>query len=290
MHRTITAIFLSSALLLAACDREPTGQVAAVVNGEEITLQEINTELGNVQIPEGADEQEVRRMVLQRLIERRLMAQVAREEGLDNTPEFLARQRQLEEALLVQLLRERVGRSAAVPGEGEIDQYIAANPGSFGNRTIYTLDRIQFPIPEDLDMLKALEDDQTMDQVAQTLNSMGIQYSRSPARMDSASVGEERLRRILEVPAGEPFVTPEGNMITVAVITDRQTQPIDAANARPVALERLREEGVQSTLRSRLEAAKQSAEITYAEGFDPDAEADEDAVTAPAPAPAPAPA
>jgi hypothetical protein len=44
---------------LSACDREATGQVAAVVNDEEITLQEINAEIAALQIPETADKKAV---------------------------------------------------------------------------------------------------------------------------------------------------------------------------------------------------------------------------------------
>ena len=271
MNRFAKFGLLASACFLAACDQEPTGQVAAVVNGEEITLQEINTELSSVPIPEGADEEQLRQAVLKRIIDRRLLAQEAREDGLDQTPEFLVRRRQLEDALLIQLLRQKQERAATVPNEGAIDNYISENPGSFANRTIFTLDRIQFPLPSNLDMLKALEDDNTMDEVAATLDSLGINYTRGKAGMDSARLGEERLQRILAVPAGEPFVTPEGSMVTVAVITDREVQPVSPQESRPAALQALRNSEIQQSLESRLESARQTAEITYQEGFDADA-------------------
>jgi peptidyl-prolyl cis-trans isomerase C len=40
---------------LSACNREATGQVAAVVNDDEITLQEVNAEIAALQIPDSAD-------------------------------------------------------------------------------------------------------------------------------------------------------------------------------------------------------------------------------------------
>lgn len=271
-HRFLTIGLLASAALLSACDNEPTGQVAAVVNGEEITLQEVNTELATVPAPEGVDEDRLRQGVLKRIIDRRLLAQAAREDGLDQTPEFLIRRRQLEDALLIQLLQQREQRAATVPSESAIDNYIDENPSMFANRTIYTLDRIQFPLPGDLSMLKQLEDDMTMDEVAASLNSMGIEFTRGPAQMDSARVGEERLRQIRAVPAGEPFVTPEGGNVTVAVITGSEPRPVSAQESRPIALEAMRRNNIQQTLEQRLEQRRAEAEITYQDGFDPDAE------------------
>src|SRR5215212_831827 len=95
---------LAGALALSACDREPTGQVAAIVGDDEITLQEVNAEVGNAKPPEGIDAKAVQQSALQRIIDRRLLASVARDQDLDKRPEFLIRQRQLEDALLVQLL------------------------------------------------------------------------------------------------------------------------------------------------------------------------------------------
>ena len=282
MRHVLVAALLAGTGLLSACDQEPTGQVAAVVNGDEITLQEINAELAGANLPQGVDEKRVQQAALQRIIDRRLLAQAAQEEGIDQSPEFLIRQRQLEDALLVQLLRQRQERAAAVPDQRAIDSYVQANPGTFAGRTVYTLDRIQFPLPSDISSLRALEDDNTMAEVAATLDSLGIQYSRGPAQMDSASLGEERLAQVRQLPPGEPFITPEGGLVTVAVITNAVSQPIQAENARPVALQAMRNEKINKTLEARLEQARQTATIDYQPDFAPAADATPGANATPA--------
>lgn len=273
MRHGLLATLLASTVLLAACDREATGQVAAVVNGEEITLQEINAELSGANIPQGADQKRVQQAALQRIIERRLLAQTAKEEGVDQSPEYLIRKRQLEEALLVQMLRQRQERAAAVPDQRAIDKYVQDNPGIFAGRTVYTLDRIQFPLPADISSLRALEDDTSMAEVAATLNSLGIRFERGPAQMDTARLGQQQLAQIQQLPPGEPFITPEGGLVTVAVITNSNAQPITAQNARPVALEAMRNESINKSLQAQLDQAKRTAEIEYQAGFAPPANA-----------------
>lgn len=258
------------AIFLVGCDREATGQVAAVVNGEEITLQEVNAELAGVNLPQGADEKEVRQAALQRIIDRRLLAQSAREEGLDETPEFLIRSRQLEDALLVQLLTQKTGRTTTVPKADEVSEYISKNAAVFGGRTIFTVDRIQFAAPANSSVLKELEDDHSMDAVAAQLRQLGIKFTRDSAQMDSAQLGQGPLNQIRGLPEGEPFVLPpQAGVVTVGVITGSTPRPVDPEQAKPAAAQMMRNQSLGEALRQRLATERAEAKIEYQEGFAP---------------------
>lgn len=254
---------------LSACNREATGQVAAVVNDEEITLQEINAEIAALQIPETADKKAVQQLALQRILERRLLAQVAVEDGIDSGQDYLIRERQLRDSLLAQLLGERVERTTTPPEPKELDRYIAENPGMFQERKIYTVDRIQFPAPADLKTLSPLENDHSMAAVATRLNSMGIKFGRGQGEIDSAAIGPDRLKQLLALPAGEPFVIPENGVVTIGVITGEGTAPLTGEEARTLALRALKSQKVNDAVRQRLEQARAKAEITYQSGFGP---------------------
>ncbi len=257
------------ALLLAGCDKEPEGQVAAVVNGDEITLQEINAEIGNANIPAGTDTKEVQKAALQRIVERRLLAQSAREDGLDNTPEYLIRSRQIDDALLVQLLGQRAEKSFQVPDQQAINKYIADNPSMFSGRKMYVVDRIQFAIPSDMAQLKTLESAHSMEEVAGKLNSLGIKFERGAAKMDSAQLGQQRLDQILALPDGEPFVIPENGMVTVAVITGESPMVASSADMNMLATQALRRQALTKSLEERLKQARAKGEIKYQPDFAP---------------------
>jgi EpsD family peptidyl-prolyl cis-trans isomerase len=264
-------------VLLGGCQKEATGQVAAVVNGDEITLQEVNAELAQMQLPEGVNKTEAQKAALKRIVDRRLLAQAARDDGMDKTPEFLIRSRQLQDALLVQLLGQRIGRSTAVPDSGAVDAFIRKNPAVFSGRTMYTIDRIQFPVPAHVENLKALEQDHSMDAVAARLRQMGIQFTRGPAQMDSAQLGQERLDRIHALAPDEPFVLPEGGIITIAEITGSEAKPVENDQARPVAVQIMRNQSLSAAMRQRLDGEEAKADIKYQQGFSPPAPASSDA-------------
>jgi peptidyl-prolyl cis-trans isomerase C len=268
-RRWMVMAFVAGTITLGACAKEATGQVAAVVNGEEITLQEINAELAQVQIPEGADRQELQRSALQRIVDRRLLAQAARREGVDKTPDFLLRRRQLEDALLVQLLSQQAQRTTSVPDARTIDSFIEENPALFADRTMFTVDRIQFRPPADPASLRALESDHSMDAVATRLRQMGIEFTRDQAQLDSAQLGQDRVNRIRALPEGEPYVIPEGGGVTVLVITGSSPRPVGEEQARPAAVQLIRSRALSDTIRQRLDAEKAAADIKYQEGFAP---------------------
>ena len=261
------AIVGAALLSLQACDSEPTGQVVAVVNGEEVTQAELNEEISQLPNTVVGDAEEIRRQVLQRIVDRRLMAQVAREERFDREPEFLIRERRLEEALLVQMFSQRLGESVQVPSGAEVDKYLSDNPGKFSERAAYLVDQIVFDFPEDEQVLKALEADQTLTEVEQTLEQLDVEYARGTNSLDTAVVPTPVLDQIIALPAGEPFVLPVQGRVTVNVITQRQPVPTTEEEAAPLAAQQMRNESLQDLLRSRLEEAKTNAEIVYQDGF-----------------------
>lgn len=269
LYRRPMIVVVCMSVLLAGCDKKPQGQVAAVVNGDEITLQEINAEIGNANIPAGADAKQVQRTALQRIIERRLLAQSAREDGLDKTPEYLIRSRQIDDALLVQLLGQRTEKTFQVPAQSAIDSYMAKNPSMFANRKIFIVDRIQFALPADMAQLKSLEDDHSMEAVGAKLKNLGINFERGPAKMDSALLGQQRLDQIMALPQGEPFVIPENGLVTVAVITGESPVSANKADLGLLATQSLRSAALAKSQQDRLKQARAEGKIQYQPDFAP---------------------
>jgi peptidyl-prolyl cis-trans isomerase C len=272
VNYTITArLALAGAAFIAlqACSSEPTGQVVAVVNGEEITQQELNAEIAELPAPPVGDKEAIRRQILQQIIDRRLMAQVAKEDGLDRDPMYVIRERRLKEELLVQMYGVKTADTVRVPDAASVKKYLADNPGKFSQRTAYLVDQISFDFPSDPKILKALEADKSLADVEETLKSFKVDYAKGANSMDSGNIPTPVLNQILALPAGEPFIIPMQGKVVVSVITGRQPVPTTEQQASPMAAQTMRAESIGKVLRTRLDEAKAKANITYQDGLAP---------------------
>lgn len=272
MNRTKTsrlALLTVGFLYLQACGGEPTGQVVAVVNGEEITQAELNAEISALSVPPTGDKEEIRRQILQQLVDRRLMAQIAKEEGFDRDPEFINRERKLREELLVRMYGQKVAETVGIPDPAAVKRFLGENPGKFTQRVAYSVDQIVFDFPSDQKVLKALETDKSLAEVEKTLARFKINYSRGTNNLDSSSVPAAALKQIQSLPAGEPFVIPTQGRITVSVITGSRPVPTTEQDAAPLAAQEIRATNLSEALQARLDDAKSKADVTYQDGFAP---------------------
>lgn len=286
------ALVAGAALALAGlsgCDKKPEGQVVAVVDGNEITAQEVNGELGAA-AAEGQVDQGTRNLALNRLIDRRLLADVARKEGLEDSPEFILRRRSMEEGMLVQMLGEKIARGNKQPTAQQIDQMIAQNPQAFADRTVFALDQIVFQLPPRRDAMDALLPAKSMAEVVATLNRFGIKFQRGNNTIDSANLPPEVFQKFKSVGSSEPLIIPAGSAVTVAMVTRSEPAPLAGPAARNVAANAFAKREVQNALKARLDAARKAGKIEYQSGFSAQPQGGAAAMRPAAPAPAGAPA
>ena len=111
---------------------------------------------------------------------------------------------------------------------------------------------------------------------------MGIEFRRDEGQIDTAAIGPDRLKQLMALPPGEPFVIPENGVVTIGVITGEKTAPLTGEEARTLALRLLRSQEVNNSVRQRLEQARGKAEIEYQSGFAPAATASKGKKASPA--------
>jgi EpsD family peptidyl-prolyl cis-trans isomerase len=262
---------LAAALLLSACRKEPGGQIVAIVNGDEISIQELNAEFQGVAIPDSADREALRKQVLQRLIDRKLIVQKAREQGLDKTPEFVAQQRRAEENLLVALLGQKIAATVPMPDDREVTQYIVDNPSQFARRERLMLDQIQFQAPKDTRRLLALKDAHTLDEIAARVQKLGLGFSRGKGVIDTGRLDPRIMSIIDKLPPGEPFVLPSNGQYVASVIVGRDPTPTPGNMARTAATEMVRRKQLIAESKTQVARARSNAEIVYQTGYAPEA-------------------
>lgn len=261
---------LIAGLLVTGCQKTPKGQIVAIVNGDEISQAELNAELQGAQIPDSADRDTLRRQVLQRLVDRKLIVQRAREQGLDKTPEYVAQQRRLEENLLVSMLGQKIAATVPLPDDRDITQYIADNPTQFSARERLLLDQIQFQAPKDVKKLLMLKDAHSLDDIAAGVQKLGLAFSRGKGVIDTGRLDPQLTAVINKLPPGEPFVLPSNGQYVASVIVGRDATPTPSQVGRQAAAEMVRRRELIAESKAQVARARSTAEIQYQPGFEPD--------------------
>lgn len=260
-----------SLLLLAACEKRPEGQVVAVMDGQEITLQELNQELSDANVPNESDDKAIRKSALQNIIDRKLVADLAREEAIDETPEYIVREQRMKDSLLIQMFAQKVGRALKQPTPEQVNQFIAQNPNKFEQRAVLLVDQIRLAMTQDPEVVNVLRNAKTMTDVEQMLASKGFRYERGEVQFDTAKLPPAVAEKIQSLPAGEPFVIPTATSYTVNLVTATKPTPVTGDAAKPIALAELQQRVLQQELQNRMKAARAKAKIDYQKGLEPPA-------------------
>ncbi|MCS6986099.1 MAG: SurA N-terminal domain-containing protein [Sphingomonadaceae bacterium] len=268
------------ALALAACgdsDKPPTGQVVARLDGTDITILEVNAELEDAQIPPGMSRRDAERAALQNIVMRRMLMKLAKERKLDQSPQFKLQERRLSEQLLVQALARDIAAKVPVPSREDTDKFIAQNPAMFAQRTIYEVEQIQFPRPDNLDKLP-LAETKTLEQVETILKNNNIQFRRQPAQIDllatSPQFAAEFSRLVKEKPQELfmfPAPVPGGQIMLVNRIVATEVRPFVGEQARAMAQQMLRQIRIQEALVAEAKRQQELARtaVVYQEGYEP---------------------
>ncbi len=267
---TALSIALFGTLALAGCAREPKGPVIAIVDGQEITIDELRAELTNIPIPADIDRKLLRQTLLQQMIDRKVMAQRARKEGIDKTPDYIARRQRGLEDILAAMLGHNVAQQVPLPEEREIEQYIAAHPAQFAQRQQLRFDQIRFDPPKDRSKLDVLKDAHSIDAAAAALQSVGIASVRGSSTFDTGTADPALVDNIKQVPPGEPMLLPQGNQLAVGVITAALPNIAPPEAQKLTAARALRAAALLRESQAQIARLRGTAKIAYEPGFAPD--------------------
>lgn len=262
------AVGAVAALLIGSCDKKPGGQVVAVVNSDEITQAEIRAEASAAGIQPTQDFQVYAPGVLQRVIDRNLLAGLARDQGLDRGPEYVARRRQLDQSLLADLALRKI-IATAPPSAAAVQAFVRQNPAMFANRQQLTLDQVRFAMPADPRQVKALAALGSISAVAERLQAQGVRMARGTATLDTGTVEPLVARQVAALQDGQVFDLSTGGTTFISAITARRSIPVPVESWPTIAAPILRRDTAQKGVADTLSQLRKKANIAYDTAFKP---------------------
>ncbi len=234
----LVVMLLLAGTTLSACDRsgEPpagAGQALVRVNGDEITLHQINYVLARLPKGQTADP-ELMRKIVEQYIDQQLLLQQALESGLHRDADVVQTLEQVRRQVLAQTYLERAVGAVAPPSEKEIDTYYRRHPELFAERKRYRLQQWEVgrtAPPAELARLVQASNVRAP-QLIGWLKARNALASVQHVTLPAEQLPLELVPRLHGMKRGERLVwnRPEGTRVLVLVGTE--SQPLDRRQAR----------------------------------------------------------
>ena len=244
---------LAACIILAGCHKggsggaAPTGQVAATVDGKEITTSEVRYELG----PLASDPQASNRAqpaALQSIINRRILADAAVERGLDKAPTAAVALEKARDLGLIQLLEQNIRSTLPKVSADEAAAFVRDNPLAFAQRQLVSVDQIIVPKVTQ-EVVKEMGPLKTLPEIIALLDKNKLSYRRGATVIDPLTLPPTAAKQINDLKIGDVFVLPNGAAAMVAQIRERQSQPITGDDATQIATQLLGNQRAQNMVR-----------------------------------------
>lgn len=262
--------------LLAGCGepgaKKPLTQVAARVDGEEISIHQINALLPQVQdasVAAGASPEQVRKVVLDKLIDQQVIYAQAVEKKVDRDPRVVMLIDAAKREIIARAYMDSLLSAPPAIMPADIHQYYVENPALFARRRIYNLELLALKAnPAELEPLKRLVDDgKDLQAIGKYLATKGVDASRDSGVRTAEQIPLDVLPRLSMVEDGETALIESGQRYYIYHVVSSQIAPIDEASARPQIATFLANQQGQRLVAQEVKRLKANAQIEYLGDF-----------------------
>lgn len=265
-----TTVLLATTFALAGCGggeekNDPT-QVAARVNGQDVTVHQLNFRLQQARLrPE--DTEEASKVFLNQLIDQELVVQKALDQKLDKTPRVLQALEAARREVLARAYVEQVTANPLRPQENQIKQYYQDHPELFSKRQIYLLQEFLLPnVPQDKieEVRRQALSAKSPSEFANWVKSSDLRANSSAAQRPAEQIPMDLLTKLAALGDGSALVVQDkGPAMRILFRSASRPDPVDFERARPAVEQFLVNMARRDTLNNDLRLLRESAKVEY---------------------------
>ncbi len=234
-QRLLCAALIVGLAALSGCgskEKKP-GQTLVSVNGEEITVLQLNEELqrANVQV---AQQEAASKQLLESLIDRQLLQIEAAKEKLDREPKIVqAIERAKAQIISQAYLQKKVGAQVR-PTKVEIEAYFNQHPEFFTQRKQFDMKELVLSTKDLTDQAKsAIDAAKSLDDVATWLEANKVKFAHANLARSTSDLPPEMSAKLQAMPKGHLFIVKEGERSLIIAIADIKDSPVTLETASP---------------------------------------------------------
>lgn len=246
---SVLVLLVGTALVLAGCGKEnqakanekPETQVVAKVNGDEISIHQVNFQLGRMtqsnqaQLTEAQGKQAAKQ-ILARLVDQQLLKQQALEAKLDRDPRVLQALEASKNEILAQAYLEQMMTKAVKPSANEIKTFYTEHPELFEKRRIFRLQELVVDVKKEQfeEVENGLKTIKNVNEMAAWLKSKNYPFSANSNVRTAEQLPLELLKKIQPLKDGELMAVPAERTLNIIHLAASQSAPISRDKATPI--------------------------------------------------------
>ena len=256
--------------LTVACGKkhedDKSSQSLVSVNGDEITVHQLNNELQRANI-QPAQQQVASRQIVQNLVDRQILVHAAVDEKLDRKPVVMQFIENAKAQILAQAYLENHLSSLAKPTSAEMANYRSEHQDIFANRKIYIADQMLFTLGAAYsDEIKTIVKLKSQKELEQWLTSRGIKFATKRAEFVAETLQPQLLTKFSQMNVGQMvFINsnnPNGNTEAIIMVGIKDA-PISEKDSMPIIGKILAQQKRNLAIEAEMKRLRSAAKVVY---------------------------
>ncbi len=241
MHqKKIAVLGVAMTILLVGCggDSEPpkNSQVVAKVNGTEVTVHQLNYELGLLGQAAAKNTDKVAGKTLENIVNQEIVMQKAIADKLDRDPQVMQTLERAKRQVLGQAyIGKVVGREMTPPSKQDITDYYNQHPELFAKRRIYQIREILLdktvPFAE---IQSQMNESKSLEKLVSWLESKKVKMQSGVVVKPAEQLPLEMLSRLAPMRQGQVMAVETPTNFSLSILLGIQEQPLNEAQATSV--------------------------------------------------------
>lgn len=270
---------LGALLTLTACgDKDKTQaskggtQVVAKVNGDEISIHQINFQLNRVAQNKAlteAQSKDAAKQILARLVDQQLLKQQATEAKLDRDPRILQAIEASKNEILAQAYLEQVLSKAAKPSTTQIDGFYKEKPELFENRRVFRLQELAVNVSKDkyAEITEKVSTTKNINEIATWLKDKNYLFNANSNVRAAEQLPLDFLKKLQPLKDGDLITLSNDRSISIVHLAASQTAPISREKAAPIIEQYFLNQNKAALAKKEMAALNDKANVEFIGAF-----------------------
>ena len=275
----VLVALLGAVLSLTACgDKDKAAaskggtQVVAKVNGDEISVHQINFQLNRVAQNKALTEAQSKaaaQQILARLVDQQLLKQQATEAKLERDPRILQAIESSKNEILAQAYLEQMLSKAAKPSIAQIDAFYKEKPELFANRRVFRLQELAINVGKDkyAEIAEKVSTTKNINEVAVWLKEKNYPFNANSNVRAAEQLPLDFLKKLQPLKDGDLIALSNEQSVSIVHVAASQSAPITREKAAPIIEQYFLNQNKAAMAKKEMAALNDKANIEFIGAF-----------------------